>query len=291
MAAGDKAGDKAGGSATSSALVSVARGWQGTRRTSVRAGIGRDVAEEDDALGIETVDEGGEALALDVADGQHESLDPRRGDGEEGILRHAGGAVIPSNATRIDLGGAAGGQRGPGHLRRGSERGEGRGQGPCRARARLTLSGQLEEGGRAGRSVEAGSQREREAERQTDGSASTGAPLARCAFQPGCLRGKWAVRRVAAVRVRVRVRDEEEEWRREHGRGDGAAMWALRDAIRWDGMGDGSMDLLELAEFWTWPSPGGAAHAGPSLPRLGRGRSYGHCVGLAGCDTPPARAV
>jgi hypothetical protein len=35
----------------------------------VWTGIGGDVAEEDDALGIETVDESGEAVAFDVADG------------------------------------------------------------------------------------------------------------------------------------------------------------------------------------------------------------------------------
>lgn len=49
------------------------------------AGIGSDVPEEDDLFGIETVDEGGETLAFDVADGQHQGLDPRRGGGQQGI--------------------------------------------------------------------------------------------------------------------------------------------------------------------------------------------------------------
>lgn len=54
----------------------------------MRARIGRDVPEEDDAFGIEAVDEGGEAVPSDVADGQHQGLDPRRGDGEERIGSH-----------------------------------------------------------------------------------------------------------------------------------------------------------------------------------------------------------
>jgi hypothetical protein len=49
------------------------------------ARIGSDVAEKDDLLGFETVDKGSEAFPFDVADGQHQGLDPRRGDGQEGI--------------------------------------------------------------------------------------------------------------------------------------------------------------------------------------------------------------
>jgi hypothetical protein len=37
--------------------------------TPVWAGIGGDVPQEDDGLGIEAVDEGGEALSFDVANG------------------------------------------------------------------------------------------------------------------------------------------------------------------------------------------------------------------------------
>jgi hypothetical protein len=61
----------------------------------VRASIGRDVPQEDDALGIEARDEGGEALACDVADGQHEGLDPRRGDGQKRVDSHSCAAVMP----------------------------------------------------------------------------------------------------------------------------------------------------------------------------------------------------
>ena len=77
------------------------------------AGIGRDVAEEDDVLDIEAVDEGGESVPLDVADGQHECLDPRRGDGKKGIDGH-GCAVVMSSAAccgsevRAETGGRSG---------------------------------------------------------------------------------------------------------------------------------------------------------------------------------------
>lgn len=58
-------------------------------------GIGCDVPEEDNGLGIEAVDEGGETLARDVADGQHERLDPRGGDGQERVDSNPRTAVIP----------------------------------------------------------------------------------------------------------------------------------------------------------------------------------------------------
>lgn len=58
--------------------------------TSVRPAVGRDVPEVDNVLFIEAVDEGGEALPFDVADGQHQHFYPSRGDGYEGIESHDG---------------------------------------------------------------------------------------------------------------------------------------------------------------------------------------------------------
>jgi hypothetical protein len=62
----------------------------------MRSGIGGDVPEEDDALRIETIDERGEALACNMADGEHEGLDPRRAYGQKRIDSHSCAAIIPN---------------------------------------------------------------------------------------------------------------------------------------------------------------------------------------------------
>jgi hypothetical protein len=58
--------------------------------------IGADVAQVDDMFGMEAIDKGCEALSFDATDGQHQCLDPRRRDGQEGIERHYRPTVIPT---------------------------------------------------------------------------------------------------------------------------------------------------------------------------------------------------
>ena len=61
----------------------------------MRTGIRSDIPQVDDIFGIETLDEGGEALSFVVADGQHQHLDPRRGGGYEGVESHYWAGGIP----------------------------------------------------------------------------------------------------------------------------------------------------------------------------------------------------
>lgn len=73
----------------------------------MRAPIGADIAKVYNMFGAEAVDEGVEALSLDAADGQHQCLDPRRRDGQEGIHRHCyRAAVIPTYRVLQDQHGA-----------------------------------------------------------------------------------------------------------------------------------------------------------------------------------------
>ena len=50
--------------------------------------IRSDVAQGDNIFGVQVVDEGSKAVVPDVAYGQHQGLDPRWGEGQEGVQRH-----------------------------------------------------------------------------------------------------------------------------------------------------------------------------------------------------------
>lgn len=65
------------------------------RPTSVGPLVGAHVSKVDDMLAVQTVEEDGEPVGFDLADGHAERLDPRGGDGQKGVCAH-GSDSMPS---------------------------------------------------------------------------------------------------------------------------------------------------------------------------------------------------
>jgi hypothetical protein len=68
-----------------------------SKHTSVWPLVGANVAQVDDMLGLEPLEKGGEAVCLDLADGDAQCPHPRRGDGQKGICTH-GSDSMPSKS-------------------------------------------------------------------------------------------------------------------------------------------------------------------------------------------------
>lgn len=66
-----------------SSLGTAGSGAAAPHHTSVWALVGADIAEVDDMFCVEPLEEGVEAGCLDVAEGEGQCLDPRRGDGQQ----------------------------------------------------------------------------------------------------------------------------------------------------------------------------------------------------------------